>query len=151
MLKFSLYPLILVTLISCQGIAPSHLGPQGSEGKTFFPCSSTSNCISTTEDPSQENYIEPIPYTEPKEMAYSKMVRVIESRQGCVIKTKKENYIWAECTSAIFKFVDDLEIIFNMKNEIHMKSASRKGKLDFGVNKKRLNEIIFNFHQSGNR
>jgi len=150
MLRFSLYPIIFVMLVSCQGIVPKHLGPHGSEGKAFFPCSSSSNCISTTEDSSRENYIEPISYTEPKEMAYQKVVKVIENRDGCKIKTRDEYYIWAECTSSLFKFVDDLEVLFNESGKIHMKSASRKGKLDFGVNKKRLNEIIFNYHQSGN-
>lgn len=55
------------------------------------------------------------------------------------IQIEKENYITATFTSSIFRFVDDFEIRLDKKNNvIHLRSASRVGRSDFGINKKRI-------------
>ena len=52
------------------------------------------------------------------------------------------DYIRAEFRSRIFQFVDDVEFLFeNQGNVIHVKSASRTGYSDFGVNRKRVEKI----------
>ncbi len=151
MLKLSQTLLILVLFGSCQGVPPKHLGSKGEGGRAFSPCPSSPNCVSSTENPVGDHYIDPIEYAETNEAAYQKMVKVIQKQDNCTIKKQEANYIWAECTSSLFKFVDDLEVYFELDNKIHLKSASRKGYSDFGVNRKRLGEITFNFHQAGNK
>jgi len=61
------------------------------------------------------------------------------------------NYLAATFTSAIFRFVDDLEIrIDSTQKVIHIRSASRVGYSDMGVNKKRteLLKKLFNYKVS---
>lgn len=56
--------------------------------------------------------------------------------------TDAPDYLHAECRSAFFGFVDDLELHLRAKqNLIAVRSASRLGRSDFGVNKKRLEEL----------
>ncbi len=58
------------------------------------------------------------------------------------IESESRNYIHAEFTSAVWRFVDDAEFYFDdAAKVIHLRSASRLGKSDFGVNRKRIEEI----------
>jgi uncharacterized protein (DUF1499 family) len=58
------------------------------------------------------------------------------------IITEKDDYIHAEYTSALFRFVDDVELYFDKaKKIIHVRSASRVGYGDMGVNRKRVEEL----------
>ena len=66
---------------------------------------------------------------------------------GGDVQVESGNYLAATFTSAIFKFVDDLEIRIDSTEEvIHIRSASRVGYSDMGVNKKRteLLKKLFN-------
>ena len=142
------YFLILFILVSCQAPVPQTLGPQGENHDSFFPCPKSPNCFSSTEKSSSEHYSDPIKHNMPLEQAKKSILMEIPNLTGCKIKKKENNYIWAECYSSLFKFTDDLEIIF-IDGIIHIKSASRSGYFDFGVNKKRISELTFKFHQSG--
>ena len=69
-----------------------------------------------------------------------------------VIVSESEDYIQAEVRSLIFRFVDDLEFYFPTgETVIHVRSASRVGNYDLGVNRKRVEEIRrrFSAKQSG--
>jgi len=58
------------------------------------------------------------------------------------VVTDAPEYLHAECRSAFFGFVDDLEMHLRAKqNLIAVRSASRLGRSDFGVNKKRIEEL----------
>jgi uncharacterized protein (DUF1499 family) len=53
-----------------------------------------------------------------------------------------DNYIRAQSKSRIFKFIDDLEFYFPTDEQvIHLRSASRVGESDLGVNRRRLEQI----------
>ncbi len=74
---------------------------------------------------------------------------------SCLPRTdvlKKENNYWkGVCRSLIFRFPDDLEILLipknkNIKNSegtIQIRSASRIGQSDLGVNKKRVGNLLY--------
>ena len=63
---------------------------------------------------------------------------------GGSIQAEKTDYLAATFTSSIFRFVDDLEIRIDTGQEmIHLRSASRVGHSDGGVNRKRV-ELLKN-------
>lgn len=68
------------------------------------------------------------------------------------IETESDSYIAVTFTSSFFGFVDDLEIRIDQSHDaIHVRSASRVGYSDRGVNKKRvelLKELYFTFSNS---
>jgi uncharacterized protein (DUF1499 family) len=66
-------------------------------------------------------------------------------KRSRIVKTE-DTYIHAEFTSAIFRFVDDVEFYLDdTAKTIHMRSASRVGKSDFGVNRKRMEKVRAHF------
>ncbi len=113
----------------------------------FSPCDPKPNCQSSFEVKGGPRYFFPIEYSGPKEKAKEKIIRILSELTGKVTEDNGD-YIKAEFTSAIFKFIDDVEIYFGEPGLIHLKSKSRTGYFDFGVNKRRLGDITFRFHQS---
>lgn len=62
------------------------------------------------------------------------------------IVAAEERYIHAAFTSALFRFVDDVEFFLDEGTRtIHVRSASRVGYSDFGVNRRRVEEIRTRF------
>ena len=58
------------------------------------------------------------------------------------IITQTDDYLHAECSSAVFGFVDDLELHLRpAQNLIAVRSAARLGHSDFGVNRKRVESL----------
>lgn len=67
--------------------------------------------------------------------------QAIVDQGGSIIKEEK-GYLHAEFTSPIFRFVDDLEMRADRQDGVvHLRSASRVGRSDFGANRKRVEAI----------
>ena len=74
---------------------------------------------------------------------------IIESMPRTQIVEKDGDYLHAEVTSRIMKYVDDLEVSYIPENKkIVIRSESRVGEGDFGVNKKRVELIKSNLLES---
>ncbi len=72
----------------------------------------------------------------------SEMKSIIGSMKRTRIVSERGNYLHVEFTSALWRFVDDVEFYFDDSVKvIHLRSASRLGKSDFGVNRKRMEAI----------
>ena len=86
--------------------------------------------------------MEPIPYPGTPAQAREKLLDVLRRRPRTRIVRQEPDYLKVECRSLIFRFVDDVEFVFDDEaREIHFRSASRLGRRDFGVNRKRMEEI----------
>ncbi|NET56556.1 MAG: DUF1499 domain-containing protein [Symploca sp. SIO2E6] len=120
------------------GKRPKNIGVQS--GK-LAPCPKTPNCVnSQSQDPKCR--IEPLSYNSTAAEAMAKLKTVIENEQRTTIITETQNYLYAEFTSALMGFVDDVEFLLDDNNKvIHVRSASRLGKSDLGVNRKRIETI----------
>ena len=89
-----------------------------------------------------EHYVPPLHYTGDKDDAYRNLVALIASRQRTRIVVKEANYLRAEFRSAILRFVDDVEFLFSADQAvIDVRSASRVGYSDFGVNRRGIEDI----------
>jgi uncharacterized protein (DUF1499 family) len=61
---------------------------------------------------------------------------------GGNVQVEHDNYLAATFASSIFGFVDDLEIrVDSEQKTIHLRSASRVGHGDGGVNRKRIERL----------
>jgi len=110
------------------------------DGK-FHPCPDTPNCVST-QAADNKHKIDPIQYSGSLSEAKEKIIKIINSLKRSKIITNKENYIHAEFRTATFRFVDDVEFLFDDSEKIiHFRSRARLGISDMGVNRKRM-EII---------
>ena len=128
------------------GKRPSNLGVR--DGK-LAPCPSTPNCVcSQSED--AEHKIEPLTYKSTPEVAFTQLKQAIASQPRTKIITQSPNYLYAEFTSAIMKFVDDVEFYLDEDAKvIHVRSASRLGQSDLGVNRKRIETIRAKLQELG--
>ncbi len=130
--------LLVFFVFGCTALRPSTLGVK--DGK-LFPCPKSPNCVSSQSE-DEIHYVKPFAYGGTKEEAIAKLIAIIESMKRTNIITKTDNYIHAEFTSLIFRFTDDVEFYFDDKgNTIHVRSASRVGHSDMGVNRKRVEKI----------
>lgn len=110
------------------------------EGK-LQPCPKSPNCVSTQATDAKHR-LEPIKYDTSIGQAKEKILSILNSLKRTRIVTETENYIHAEVRTATFKFVDDVEFLFDDSEKlIHYRSAARSGWSDMGVNKKRMRNI----------
>lgn len=110
-------------------------------------CPDKPNCICTEFEADLTHYIEPIAYSPrtPSEVL-NRLKNSIAEMSGS-IRTEKGNYLAATFTSSFFRFTDDLEIRVDTDQQlIHIRSASRVGYSDRGVNKVRIEQLIKLYH-----
>ena len=78
------------------------------------------------------------------EKAFNELIQILENTPRIEIIKKEKNYIHAIATSRIMKFIDDIEIKnLNKDNIFQIKSSSRLGIYDLGVNKRRVQTLRF--------
>ena len=113
----------------------------GANRNALAPCPDSPNCVSTkSTDP--DHAMPPLPYEGTREESCKRLILVLRDMKRCTIVVSDPGYIHAEFRSAIFGFVDDVDFIFDDKAHlIQFRSASRTGYYDFGVNRKRMEEI----------
>ena len=115
------------------------------EGR-LYPCPKAPRCVSTRAKDIKHK-MEPIKFNESLTNAKEKIIKIIDSLERSKIIANKDNYIHAEFRTATFKFVDDTEFLFDDdKKIIHFRSGARWGGKDWGVNRKRMENItkLFN-------
>ncbi len=141
-----LMPLLSFSVIGCTGVRPVNLGVK--DGK-LAPCPSSPNCVSS-QSSDKEHAIEPLSSAGTVGGARAALRTIILSMKRSQIITDTDSYIHAEFTSAIFRFVDDVEFWFDENEKvIHVRSASRIGHSDLGVNRERVEEIRARWKASG--
>ena len=104
----------------------------------FAPCRESPNCVNSQALDGKHS-IAPIPYSGSVADATARIVEVLKTFERATIVTQSANYVHAEINTATLGFIDDIEFfVDDVANVIHVKSASRIGYSDFGVNRKRL-------------
>jgi uncharacterized protein (DUF1499 family) len=94
--------------------------------------------------------MDPIPYTGPLGAARARLLEVLRNSPRTRNVQENPDFLKAECRSAFFHFVDDVELVFDdAARRIEFRSASRVGRKDFGVNRKRMEEIRAAFLAAG--
>jgi uncharacterized protein (DUF1499 family) len=117
-------------------------------GGRLAPCPDKPNCVCTQSSDARHR-IEPLTYTGSAEEAMTRLRDVLLARPRVRIVTQTESYLHAECTSRLFRFVDDVELLIDREAKvIHFRSASRVGHSDLGVNRRRMEEIRQAFNAS---
>ena len=122
---------------------PADLGP--TPAGVLRPCPPHPNCV-CSDDPDPDRRVNPLPYGEMTDAeARDRLRRVLANLDRTTIARDDldgAGYLAAECRSKVFGFVDDLEFrCDDAARVVHVRSASRVGRNDLGVNQKRAEEI----------
>jgi uncharacterized protein (DUF1499 family) len=133
------------SLFAFSGDRPTNLGIN--DGK-LTDCPSTPNCVSSqASDP--EHQILPIPFSGEPGIAFASLIQLVSASDRTKIITVQDNYLYAETSSRLMGFVDDLEFIVDSEKQIiNLRSASRMGESDLGVNRQRIEQIRSQFAAS---
>ncbi|MCP9464314.1 MAG: DUF1499 domain-containing protein [Nitrospira sp.] len=109
--------------------------------RELAPCPSSPNCVSTQAQDAR-HAIAPLRYQKPLAEAKAMLKAALDSLPRTRLVEEDDIYLHYEVTSLLFRFVDDVEFLFDEQAKtIHFRSASRVGYGDFGVNRRRMEEI----------
>lgn len=128
-----------------RGTPPEDLGLR--DGKLKRP-SKTPNSVSSQADlwpdHPQRDYarIAPLPVRTDAASEMQRIAQVLERMPRTIIVRREPGYLYAQATTAVLRFTDDIEFAVNAANGvIDVRSASRLGGKDFGVNRARVEAI----------
>ncbi len=156
MLRYSLLLLIAIALIALalviagqfgllRGKAPTDLGVKDGKLKRL---SQTDNSVSSqallwTDHPMKDySAIEPFKITGDGSAEMAKILTTLQAMPRTTVVQQDVGYIYAQCTTALLKFTDDIEFYLDKPaGVIHVRSASRVGRKDFAVNRARVEQI----------
>ncbi len=129
---------VLLALLSMTSSAPTNLGLQGGR---LAPCPDSPNCVSSQAERDGQVVL-PFTLDRPVGAAKSVLKQVIAALPRTRLICEEENYLHFEFRSLIFRFVDDVEFHFDAAAKtIQVRSASRVGHSDLGVNRRRIETI----------
>lgn len=108
------------------------------------PCEGGPHCVST-ESQEEGRHVAPIRYSGSDVPAQEAMLRILGGIGSAKVVEVSPGYIHAEFHSTIMRFVDDVEMVFG-NHQIKLRSSSRIGYYDFGVNRDRVEALRKSFN-----
>ena len=129
---------IAILAVACGGRMPTDIGPR--DGR-LIDCPDSPNCVSSFAS-DEEHGIAPFEIEGSFEVAWAALVDVVGKMPRMETVTSTPGYLHAVQTSALMRYRDDLEFLANgAAGRIDVRSASRVGYGDMGVNRDRVESI----------
>lgn len=150
------WALIVIALVIITGLVAGQLGllkgtpptDLGVHDGRLKPPSKTPNSVSSQAslypDHPQRDYaaIAPLPLKDEPEATLDRIAAIIQGMEGGKVIKREPGYLYAQFTTRLMKYVDDVEFWFDPDAKvIHVRSASRLGSSDLGVNRNRIESI----------
>ena len=123
------------------GTRPDNLGVRDAR---LAPPKRTPNNVNSQIDKNADpqHYVEPLRYSGDARQAWAALRRVVDGMRRVNVVKSEPDYLYAEFSSKLMGFVDDTEFYLDEKaGVIQVRSASRLGRSDFGVNRERIESI----------
>jgi uncharacterized protein (DUF1499 family) len=127
------------------GTAPNDLGPHDGRLK---PPSKNPNSVSSQANlwarhPMQDYArIAPLALQGSGPETIAQIRRIVETMPGAKVVENRDDYLYVQFTTRWMKYVDDAEFWFDPgASVVQLRSASRLGRKDFGVNRARIESI----------
>ena len=123
------------------GTRPDNLGVR--EGRLAPPKRTPNNVNSQIDrNADTEHYIEPLRYRGDARKAWETLQNIVSGMQRAKVVKSEPSYLYAEFSSKLMGYVDDTEFYLDEKaGVIQVRSASRLGRSDFGVNRERIESM----------
>ena len=123
---------LLPFLSACAGEPPQDIGVR--DGR-LIACPESPNCVSSYES-SEEHAIAALDGNR------NQIQQILVAMDGANIVEQSNNYLYAEFTSSLMGYVDDVEFLYDAaSNTTQVRSASRVGYSDMGANRSRVEAI----------
>ena len=134
-------PLLIICVILPLAACSSNEVTTGIKDNRFTPCPGTPNCVSS-DATDEEHRVAPYRLKVAPQQAWHGLQNVIAAQPRKRLVSVDDAYMHVEFISAVFRFVDDVE--FHLRSDdgiIAVRSASRTGSNDLGVNRERVENI----------
>ncbi|MCA3043538.1 MAG: DUF1499 domain-containing protein [Rhodocyclaceae bacterium] len=127
------------------GKRPTDLGY--TNGK-FKPMPRSPNAVSSTTAKDDKHYIEPLKFDGSADVAWKRLNEIVSGQKGATVVSTNAGYTYAEFKTPLMGYIDDVEFALDAgASVIHVRSASRLGESDLGLNRKRVEAIRTAFGQ----
>jgi len=131
---------ILLIAMVALSLMSQRKSPPGLLDGRLRPCPQTPNCL-CSEYPDSAAHIAPLLFDGNADEAWARARQALLDSGGSIVQ-EQGDYLAATYTSLVFRFVDDLEMRLDRQaKQIHIRSASRVGHSDLGVNRKRVGRL----------
>ncbi len=132
---------ILIAIVFLGGCATKQPMDIGVVNGIFSACPETPNCINSQAE-NEAQKIDGFLLNTKHPSSWKRLVDMVDKIPRSKITHQTGNYIHAEISSALWGFIDDLQLYLTASdNHVAIKSAARSGYTDFGVNRKRLENL----------
>ncbi len=129
--------------------AAGNAGALGVDDGRLAPCPDRPNCVSSDATDASRR-IEPLRLAAASEKAWAELRAVLGATPRVTITQRSADYLRAEFASAVFGFIDDVEFHLRAQDGvIAVRSASRTGYYDLGVNRARIEDLREALRQRG--
>jgi uncharacterized protein (DUF1499 family) len=116
--------------------------PPGLVDGVLAKCPDKPNCVCSEYGKDRAHYIDPLRFPPGGQADALPLLKSLIEEMGGTVLATRDDYLAATFSSAIFRFVDDLEVrLDGARRQIHIRSASRVGYGDGGVNKRRAERL----------
>ena len=133
--------LLICLLLMLLGYVSRHQSPVGLIEGQLMDCPDRPVCVSSRQDKDHPSWVEPLTFKVSAEQAWDRARNCVRQIGG-EIKKDEGGYLWASFESAVFGFVDDMELYLRAdRHEIQIRSASRIGYYDLGKNRSRVDRL----------
>ena len=130
--------LLALVMLGIRLVKPSALGLLNGR---LNPCPDKPNCV-CSQGSDAEHQIDPLKFTGTASDAKTRLKKALDQLPRNKIITETDSYLHVEFTSLVMRFVDDAEFLIDAPNQvIHVRSASRIGQSDLGVNRMRVETL----------
>ena len=135
-----------VLVMACSGSRPDNLGVVNAR---LSECPKTPNCVSS-DSLEQSHYVPAFKLEKSPALVWGSIKTYLQAQNNMDIIIETKDYLYIESTSILMRFVDDFELHLREKDGIiAVRSASRLGKSDFGVNKQRVDDLYKALNDKG--
>jgi uncharacterized protein (DUF1499 family) len=131
-------PAVALGMLSAFSRRPANLGASGGR---LAECPASPNCVATQSGDKNQR-MAPLTFRGAPRQAMERLQRLVADMPRAEIVAATDEYLHAEFTSKVFRFVDDVEFLIDpAEGVIHFRSASRAGYSDLGANRRRMEDI----------
>lgn len=139
---FLLLAIGVTLLLFVMGMVSRSGEPPGLQNDRLSGCPDRPNCVCSEYAGDRDHYIEPVSLPAGAEAEVTQLARRVIGEMGGRVVAEREDYLAATFRSALFGFMDDLELRVDTEGQLlHIRSASRVGYSDSGVNAKRVEQL----------
>lgn len=125
-------------VVGCASSPPEHFTSSADE---FTPCADAPHCVSSQAATDSDRYVQPFAFAGTADGARQALLKAIYASTNATVETAEDRFIHATYRSTL-GFVDDVTFLLQPhEHVIDVKSSSRIGYYDFGVNRRRVEAL----------